>query len=255
VNRRQYLEQAVLESGLKPNQRLILLVLLRLADEKTGRIPAEKTPSLTEIVFMTGLSRSTVAKELGALDEVRWVVRDQPTVEASRKNHERTLYRIQNPASPSRGLELVRDTDQAASPSPALASPSHGPEASAPPGPASPSHGPGASPRGGPYKEVTSSSSSSGRVSVLVAAALGLEEEEAEEVVRRIVRERRPVAPSRYIKTLIESGDIGQFRPSAAQAAPDYTGPRCNFVDPEDGTDYCATCSGHRKHAKHRSAA
>lgn len=96
----------------------------------------------------------------------------------------------------------------------------------------------------------TSSSSASSAPETRIADALQIEEEEARKVFNRIVVERRPVAPSRYVDELIANGDIRQFH-APARASPTYTGPRCSYVDPGDSTGYCATCSMPAAHARH----
>lgn len=79
-----------------------------------------------------------------------------------------------------------------------------------------------------------------------------MEEEEARKIFNRIRTERQPAAPSRYVDSLIASGDIAQFRTNA-RAAPAYIGPRCSYVTPTDGTGLCATCGMPAAHARHGS--
>lgn len=101
-------------------------------------------------------------------------------------------------------------------------------------------------------KPSTSSSSAQSGPERRIADALQIEEEEARKVFLRIITERRPVAPSRYVDGLIANGDIRQFH-TPAKPTPAYSGPRCVFADPEDGTGYCATCSMPAAHARHGS--
>jgi hypothetical protein len=250
VSTRWEVERALFASDLSAQQRLLVLTLLSMADSKTAVVPAEHTPSLSRLAGMTKLAKSTVAKELNTLEASGWVDRLRPSIEAARSKKERTRYRLTvPPTSPPHGLELVRTTDQTNPPT----GPSHGPELvrgadqswSVPRTRASPWHG---------HKldlEPSSSSSSNGTtVLTRISEALSVEEEEADRIFKRILAERRPGAPSRYVDHLIASGDISQFH-TAAKPASTYAGPRCQYVDPGDGTGYCATCSMPAAHARH----
>jgi hypothetical protein len=95
-----------------------------------------------------------------------------------------------------------------------------------------------------------SSSSAPSAPETRIADALHIEEEEAQKVFNRIVAERRPGAPSRYVDALIASGDIRQFH-ATARASPAYDGPRCTYVDPGNRTGLCATCLMPAAHARH----
>lgn len=89
-----------------------------------------------------------------------------------------------------------------------------------------------------------------------VAAALRIEEEEAEKIVQLVITERHPTAPSRYIATLIDSGDIHGFLARVRQtdpAAPAYTGPTHRFDDNGDGD--CTRCPLPEDHPRHRHTA
>ncbi len=124
------------------------------------------------------------------------------------------------------------------------------PPADAPRGDAQCRHGGmQASPK--PSTEPTSSSSALPKPVAAIADALSIEEEEAQKVFDRIVAERRPAAPSRYIAALIDSGDIRGFHTRARDSPPPYTGPRCTYADAGDGTGLCATCSLPAAHARH----
>jgi hypothetical protein len=135
------IQRAVLASDLPAPARLIVHTLVARADFKTGVVPAEHTPSLTDLTNETGLARSSVAKFLNKLETAGWVERDRPTVEQARGEHARTGYRLavggslapderakasppdelvrdtDQPASPPKGPDLVRDADQAGPPS------------------------------------------------------------------------------------------------------------------------------------------
>lgn len=102
-----------------------------------------------------------------------------------------------------------------------------------------------------PSTEPTASSSSAPSTpETRIADALHIEEEEAQKVFNRIVTERRPGAPSRYVDALIASGDIRQFH-TTARASPPYDGPRCQYVNPDDGTGLCQACALPAAHARH----
>lgn len=243
MSTRWEVQDAVFGSHLKPQQRLIMCALLSLTESKTAVIPADHTPSLSRLEAMTGLARSTVAKELNTLENESWVVRQRPSVAAARAKKERTRYRLTvPPTSPHHGPELVRHTDQSASPHHGLASPPHGPELVRVTDVSSPHHGL----KSDPYQ----SSSSSAGARAQIAVALKVEEEEAERIFNRILSERSVGAPSRYVRRLIETGDIEQFR-KTPPSAPTYMGARCEFTDSGDGTQLCATCHMPAAHARH----
>lgn len=110
-------EHAIRGSTLPAPARHILLTLATWTDHRTAAIPDRYTPSLTVLATATGLARSTVAKHLDALETAGWLVRTRPTVDAARRDHERTRYRLVVPVD--NPPELVRQPDQA--------SPAHGP--------------------------------------------------------------------------------------------------------------------------------
>ncbi|MEV6344157.1 hypothetical protein [Actinoplanes sp. NPDC051851] len=242
-------------SDLPAPTRHLLLTLAVLANWPGGIVPERYTKSLTGLAELTGMSRRSVMAHLNTAEKTEdvdgWVVRYRPTVARARAEKARTAYRLTIPARASAALaeqpiELRSRAGDAPENGPSRAgdAPELGQEL--PPSRAGAAHKP----------FLSSSSSSSHHAQTAIAGALGLEEEEADTIYRRIIAERKPIAPSRYINALIASGDIEQYRPTPAHtSSPTYTGPHCDFVDPGDGTDYCATCSGHRKHAKHRNAA
>lgn len=93
-------------------------------------------------------------------------------------------------------------------------------------------------------------------VNVRVAAALRIEEDEAERVIELVATERRPTALGRYVDALIVSGDIAGFlarvrSPTPAPAAPAYIGPTHLFDD--DGDGMCMHCPLPADHPCHRS--
>lgn len=114
-------ERAALAEDLQPSALLVLLVLLALCDQSTAVVPDRFSPSLTGLVRMTGLARSTVAYHLNRLEAAGWLVRKRPTLQEARTKHARTRYalrvpklvRTSNVASPDIGPELVRSSAKA----------------------------------------------------------------------------------------------------------------------------------------------
>jgi hypothetical protein len=89
-------------------------------------------------------------------------------------------------------------------------------------------------------------------VSGRVAAALGIEEEEAERVVQLVIAERHPGVPSRYVAALIDSGDIHSFLQrvrSPEPTVPAYAGPTHRFDD--NGYGDCTHCPLPEDHPCH----
>lgn len=236
-------ERAVLASELPAPARLILLTLSVVANWPGGYVPAEYGPSLTGLADRTGLSRRAVAGHLNEIEKVTerdgWVVRSRPTKENARSKKERTHYQLSIPASARPALALVPNA-RVSSARGALASAGDAPElvqemhrASAP----------------GAHNQVSSStsSSSSATPTARIAVALGAEEEEARQIYDRVISERKPTAPSRYIDALITSGDIAQFRGPAAKPAAANAG----HPYEDSGRGYCARCMQPEKHARH----
>jgi len=123
-------ERAIVASDLSAPGRLILLTLLVVVDFQTLTTPQEFAPSLSGLARMTGLGRSTVARELERLERARWVVRDRPAPADARSKKLRTCYRVAVPAGLPAG-----PADPFGSPTPGPSSPTPGP-AEPPPGPA-----------------------------------------------------------------------------------------------------------------------
>lgn len=96
---------AVRRSKLPAPAKLVMLVLADVADVGTAEIPPHRTPSLTQLTKETGLSRSTVAAHLLALEEAGWVVRTRPTTAEALGQWERTRYQLRVPA------DLVQELD------------------------------------------------------------------------------------------------------------------------------------------------
>lgn len=114
-------ERAALADELPPSGLLVLLVLAALCDQATAAIPDRYSPSLTGLVRMTGLARSTVAHHLNRLEASGWLVRKRPTPQEARTKHARTRYALRVPklvrqpdsASPHSEPDLVRPSAKA----------------------------------------------------------------------------------------------------------------------------------------------
>lgn len=114
-------ERAAFDTPMLPNRRYVLLVLATRCDHQTAVIPPRFSPSLTDLVRMTGLARSTVAVHLNGLERDGWVIRKRPNPEEARRNHARTQYRLTVPklvrssdeAGPANGSDLVRSSAKA----------------------------------------------------------------------------------------------------------------------------------------------
>ena len=78
-------QRQVMRSNLPPQGRHIVLTLCAIADFKTGVIPDEYSPSLSDLMSMTGLGRNGVICHRDLAETTGWVVIDRPTeVEARR---------------------------------------------------------------------------------------------------------------------------------------------------------------------------
>lgn len=239
-------ERAVLASDLPAPARLVLLTLCVAANWPGGYVPAEFGPSLSGMADRTGLSRRAVAGHLNDIEHTSerdgWVVRSRPTKANARSKKERTQYQLSIPASARHALAPTRKKGTASAPG-ALASAGGALElvqevhwASAP----------------GAHNQVfskpSSSSSSSPKPIARIAAALTEDEEEARRIYDRVISERKPKAPARYIDALIASGDIAQFRGPATKPAPSGA---TTHPYQDSGRDYCARCHMPEKHARH----
>jgi len=95
-----------------------------------------------------------------------------------------------------------------------------------------------------PLNRPRTSSSAPARVITAIAVALDCDEDEAEKTYRQVLSERTVEAPSRYIATLIDSGDIHAFHeracPPTKTSTNSYTGPTHRYEDDGDGN--CQHC-------------
>lgn len=88
--------KAVRASDLSAPARLIMLVLADVAEVGTAEIPEKYTPSLSVLERETGLSRSTIKRQLSALEAAGWLIRTYPDPAAMRRG-ERVRYRLEVP--------------------------------------------------------------------------------------------------------------------------------------------------------------
>ena len=114
---------AVVASDLTPMERLVMLVLAKRCDDDPPRIPARFSPSLTRLQSETGLSRSSLAKQLSNLEAAGWIVRTRPGRAEQLRDKARTAYALHVPRT-SAGDGLVHERDEA-SPRGDGASPPH----------------------------------------------------------------------------------------------------------------------------------
>ncbi|MFI6129430.1 helix-turn-helix domain-containing protein [Micromonospora sp. NPDC051141] len=104
------------ECPLSPTGRHLILTLLTWTDHSTAVIPAQFSPSLTDLERATGMARSTIAVRLNQLEELGWVVRLRPKVDEARRKKARTAYRLRippmSPTGPATEPALVRQPDR-----------------------------------------------------------------------------------------------------------------------------------------------
>lgn len=114
-------EDAAKAAEMAAPSLLLLLLLATFCDSKTAMVPAKYSPSLTELVRMSGLARSTVAVHLNHLERGGWLVRRRPTRKDAQTKHARTRYaltvpklvRPSNGSSPGSEPGLVRPSAKA----------------------------------------------------------------------------------------------------------------------------------------------
>lgn len=121
------INKAVRASALPAPSRLIMLVLSDIAEAGTAEIPEQYTPSLRVLAEETGLDRATIKRHLAGLETAGWVERSRPTIEAARREGERTCYKLTLPVgadSATLGAESAKTMAQGA--------PSHGAQSAHP---------------------------------------------------------------------------------------------------------------------------
>ena len=93
---------AVEESDLPPVARHLMLTLCGRLSKRgmdTGEL-GEHSPSLSELARLTGWKPTPVKKYLGELDQLGWLIRDQPPVKLQRSEKARTKYTVRIPGEP-----------------------------------------------------------------------------------------------------------------------------------------------------------
>jgi len=85
---------ALKKSGLPTSDRIIMMMLVDVADADTAIVPEQWTPSLTELAEWTGLGRSTVATRLKELEKLGWVKRARPAIADAIVHSARTCYHL-----------------------------------------------------------------------------------------------------------------------------------------------------------------
>jgi hypothetical protein len=78
-------QRQVMRSNLPPQGRHIVLTLCAIADFKTGVIPDEYSPSLSDLMSMTGLGRNGVICHRDLAETTGWIVIDRPTDAQARR--------------------------------------------------------------------------------------------------------------------------------------------------------------------------
>lgn len=115
-------ERAALASDLPSTSRYLMLVLCTRCDGGSSTIPSKYQPSLTRLVRLSGLARSTVCIHLRILERRKWLIRKRPNASDARTKHARTHYTlcipelvrsVDGPPGPENGSELVRPSAKA----------------------------------------------------------------------------------------------------------------------------------------------
>jgi DNA-binding MarR family transcriptional regulator len=111
---------ALKKSGLLSSDRIIMMMLVDVADAETAYVAEQWSPSLTELARWTGLGRSTVAARLDELERLGWVKRERPPTAEAIARGARTCYHLTigetvEKAKPSRPANPTR-TSPAAGP-------------------------------------------------------------------------------------------------------------------------------------------
>lgn len=91
-------QKAVRTSDLHKDARLIMFVLIFIADHKTSELPPEFTPSTRQLARETGASASTIIRRRAELEEAGWIVLKRPTPEEAAR-HVRIKYQLAIPAT------------------------------------------------------------------------------------------------------------------------------------------------------------
>lgn len=95
--KRYEIERAVGRAQLPGPSKSIMRALLARINAKTGTIPGEHQPSLSQLASLSGYDRSTVMKHLNALEKAGWVIRIRPPMWLARTQHVTTAYAMRIP--------------------------------------------------------------------------------------------------------------------------------------------------------------
>jgi len=117
VSSRKEVERALTWSNIKSLPRLLVFALATKANDKTGVIADEHTPSLRTLADMTGIAKSVLPGHLAYLSNLGWLKIDAPSRSSK---YDRNRYAIMvgadDPARPSRPSNgLLETEDQEAS--------------------------------------------------------------------------------------------------------------------------------------------
>lgn len=94
------LGRAIGHTKLAPPVRFVFQRLTLRIDWRTGAIPEDDSPSLTDLCDETGYCRTTIRDALYVLEDEGWITRRPPPVALARREHKRTRYQLHYPGSP-----------------------------------------------------------------------------------------------------------------------------------------------------------
>jgi hypothetical protein len=111
-----------------------MLVLSDISEAGTAEIPEQFTPSLRVLAQETNLDRATVKRHLATLEAAGWVERSRPTLEAARREGERTCYKLTLPVGADSATLGAQDAYLGAESAQTMAhsAPNHGAESAHP---------------------------------------------------------------------------------------------------------------------------
>lgn len=95
--KRWQFDKALLASELPGLTKLVLHTLAAKANWPGGHIPDEYSPSLTKIATLASMSRRAVMTHLNAAEQLGWVKRGRPSVQAAIADKECTSYVLSVP--------------------------------------------------------------------------------------------------------------------------------------------------------------
>jgi DNA-binding transcriptional ArsR family regulator len=95
--KRYEIERAVDRAQLPGPSVGLMRALLARINAKSGVIPPEAQPSLSQLASLTGYSRSTAMRHLNVLEDQGWVIRIRPPLWLARTQHVTTAYAMRVP--------------------------------------------------------------------------------------------------------------------------------------------------------------